>query len=167
MTGFGKYRRRSTEPVDDVPAHDVSGLTGWQASRWAEIRGANPHCTVGYGQARTDLVAGLRALADFLEANPAVPIPRYGHMFSVTTSGSDEQKLSQVKFTSLAIGEDAMDDTASGGHYWTQRRFGPVSYRINAVSDAAMRRWHQATTSVKPGADSFARSEDDQPDDSK
>ena len=112
------------------------------------------------------MVAGLRALADFLEANPAVPIPQHGHLFSITTSGSDEQKLSQVKFTSLAIGEDARDDTPKGGHYWTERRFGPVRYRIDAISDAAMRRYREATKSVKhDDADRFVRSKDDQSDD--
>jgi hypothetical protein len=184
MTGFGRYRRRSkrdgasdqrpaeslpAEPTDDVPsgdvpADDMSGLTEWQASRWAEIHGANPHCVIGYGQARTDMVAGLRALADFLEANPAVPIPRYGHTFGVSTSGSDEQRLAQVKFASLVIGEQTTDNTQNHGHYWAQRRFGPVSYRIVAVSQAAMRRWQEATSrrDSKHGADSFSRTEDDQ-----
>ena len=55
-----------------------------------------------------------RVLADFLEANPAVPIPRHGHTFGVSTSGSDEQKRSQVKFAGLAAGEDVTDDTQDG-----------------------------------------------------
>jgi hypothetical protein len=171
MTGFGRYRRRPkpdrvsdrqlTGPVD-VPAGEMSGLTGWQAGRWAEIHGDSPHRLIGHGPARTDMVAGLRALADFLEANPAVPIPRYGHAFGVTTSGSDEQKRSQVKFASLAIGEEVTDDTQAG-HYWTQRWFGSVSYRIVAVSGAAMRRWQQAVPrrDAKQGLDRFSWPEDD------
>jgi hypothetical protein len=134
-----------TGPADE-PADEMSGLTGWQASRWAEIQGDLPHGLIGHGPRRTEVVAGLRALADFLEANPAVPIPRHGHDFFVSTSGSDEQKRSQVKFASLAIGEDVTDDTTSG-HYWTQRRFGSVSYRIVAVSDAAQQRWQRAAMS--------------------
>lgn len=172
MTGFGRYRRRSkrddepdqrpTGPVDDAPADDVSGLTAWQASRWAEIQGPSPHCVIGYGRARTEIVAGLRALADFLETNPAVPIPRHGHTFGVSTSGSDEQRLAQVKFASLTIGEETTDNTQSEGHYWTQRRFGPVSYRIAAVSTAAMRRWQEAASrrDAQPGADRSSRPDD-------
>jgi hypothetical protein len=172
MTGFARYRRRPrpdhvpdqqpTSPVD-VPAGEMSGLTGWQASRWAEIQGDSPHCFIGHGPARTDMVAGLRALADFLEANPAVPIPRYGYAFGVSTSGSDEQKRSQVKFASLAIGEEVTDDTQQG-HYWTQRRFGSVSYRIVAISGAAMQRWQQAVMprrDAKKGPDRFSLPEDE------
>jgi hypothetical protein len=147
----------------DVPADRKLGLTGWQASRWREIRGEDSHCLIGHGPERTDMVAGLRALADFLEANPAVPIPRHGHQFSVTTSGSDEQKRSQVKFASLAIGEDVTDD-AQGGHYWTQRRFGPVSYQITAVSSAAMQRWQRTMRShrdARQEPDRFSGPEDD------
>ena len=109
------------------------------------------------------MVAGLRALADFLEANPAVPIPRHGHDFLVTTSGSDEQKRSQVKFASLAIGENATDDTQSG-HYWTERRFGSVRYRIAAVSDAALQRWQRAAAprrDAKQGPVRFSGPEDE------
>ena len=108
------------------------------------------------------MVAGLRALADFLEANPAVPIPRYEHSFRVSTSGSDEQKRSQVKFASLAIGGEVTDDT-QGGHYSTQRQFGSVTYRIVAVSGAAMRRWQQAAPhrDAKQGPDRFSWPEDD------
>ena len=79
-------------------------------------------------------MAGLRGLADMLEANPAVPIPRWDELFCVSTSGSDEQRRSQVEFASLAIGEDVIDDTQSSGHYWTQRRFGSVHYQISAIS---------------------------------
>jgi hypothetical protein len=130
-------------PADDMPAGEVPGLTGWQTSRWAEIQGDSPHCLIGHGPARAELVAGLRALADFLEASPAAPIPRHGHMFSVSTSGSDEQKRSQVMFAGLAIGQDVTDN-AQDGQCWTQRRFGPVSYRVFAVSEAAQQRYKRA-----------------------
>jgi hypothetical protein len=173
MTGFARNRRERkpdhvpdqqlTSPVGDVPVGDVSGLTSWQASRWAEVTGNSSHSVIGNGAARTNMVAGLRALADFLEANPAVPIPRYGHDFGISTSGSDEQKRSQVKFASLAIGEDFTDDTKNG-QCWTQRRFGSVRYRIFAVSDAAVQRYQRAVKSqgdAEPGANRFLGSEDD------
>jgi hypothetical protein len=179
MTGFARYRRRPRPdrvpdqqgagpagdvPADDAPAGEVPGLTGWQASRWAEIRGDSPHCLVGDGPARADMVAGLRALADFLEANPAVPVPRYGHVFSVSTSGSDEQKRSQVKFAGLAIGEDVTDN-AEDSQCWTQREFGPVSYRVFAVSDASQQRYQRAVSSLREagqGTDRFSGPEDGQ-----
>lgn len=171
MTGFARNRRRRkpdqrpTSPAGDRdgPVDDVSGLTSWQASRWREVTRTGSHSIIGNGTARTNMIAGLRALADFLEANPAAPIPRYGHDFGISTSGSDEEKRSQVKFASLAIGEDVTDDT-NNGQCWTQRQFGSVRYRIFAVSDAAVQRYQRAVKSqrdAEPRANRFSGSEDD------
>jgi hypothetical protein len=110
------------------------------------------------------MVAGLRAPADFLEANPAVPVPRHGHVFSVSTSSSDEQKRSQVKFAGLAIGEDVTDN-ARDGQCWTQRQFGPVSYLVFAVSSASQQWYQRAVSSLREagqGTDHFSGPEDDQ-----
>jgi hypothetical protein len=109
------------------------------------------------------MVAGLRALANFLEANPAVPIPRNGLEFGVATSGSDEQKRSQVKFAGLAIGEDVTDN-AEGTHSSVRRRFGPVSYHIFAVSGAHLQRFQQVVSSLREAGqetDRFAGPDDD------
>jgi hypothetical protein len=181
MTGFARYWRRpraasvpnqkAAGTADDAPApavapastDETSGLTAWQASRWAEIQGGSPHCLIGHDRERADMVAGLRALANFLEANPAVPIPRNGHEFGVSTSGSDEQKRSQVKFAGLAIGEDVTDN-AEGTHCSARRRFGPVSYHIFAVSGAHLQRYQQAVSSLREAGqetDRFAGPEDD------
>lgn len=164
MTGFRRRRKpdrvadqQLTRSVRDGPADGTSGLTRWQASRWAEIKGNTPHSIVGLGPERVGTVAGLHALADFLEANPAVPIPRFGHDFLVSTSGSDEQKRAQVKFASLAIGEEVMDHSKDSGHYSARRRFGSVCYHIAAVSDAAQRRWQQAVASQRDGEQGSVR----------
>jgi hypothetical protein len=156
--------QQAAGPADDVPADEMPGLTSWQASRWAEIRGDNPTCLIGHGPARADMVTGLRALADFLEANPAAPIPRSGHQFSVSTNGSDEQKRSQVKFAGLAIGE-GVTDNARDSQCWTQRQFGPVSYRVFAVSEASQQRYRRAVSSLHEagqGTDRFSGPEDNQ-----
>jgi hypothetical protein len=109
------------------------------------------------------MVAGLRALASFLEANPAVPIPRKELQIRVSTNGSDEQKRAQVKFAGLAIGEDVTDD-AEGTHSSVRGQFGPVSYYIFAVSGARMQRFQQAMSSLREArqeTDRFAGPEED------
>jgi hypothetical protein len=47
--------------------------------------------------ARTQTITGLRALADFLETNPAVPIPIYGWTLAFhTRSGSEECERTEL-----------------------------------------------------------------------
>ena len=59
-------------PDQPVP---VPGLTGDQAQRWAAVQpGDDARVLVGDSPERDAVVAGLRALAGYLAANPAVPI---------------------------------------------------------------------------------------------
>ncbi|WP_433180631.1 hypothetical protein [Actinoallomurus sp. CA-150999] len=78
--------------------------------------------------ARTQTIAGLRALADFLEANPAIPVYEYGWEVSVHTEGTDEQETAEVERIAALL--DVTPVRSPGGHYTASRTFGRITYRI-------------------------------------
>ncbi len=85
--------------------------------------------------ARAAFVAGFRALAEFLDAHPGLPVPRYSLSDGLTVyaDGSDADKRAEVDRVALILG------AASAGrrYYQAARQFrGPVTYRIVAVPDA-------------------------------
>jgi len=81
---------------------------------------------------RSDLIKGLRALADFLSENPDVPAPRWADLM-VFPDGSDSEMRAEVYAIATRIGAATNDATASGGHYTTRRSFGPVEYKAVAI----------------------------------
>jgi hypothetical protein len=96
--------------------------------------------------ARTQTIAGLRALADFLEHNPAVPVREYGQEYTVfTRTESDEAARAEVDRIAALLGEDVEDETGRGGHYTVSKIFGRITYtaihipaRCQAEHDALM-----------------------------
>jgi len=89
----------------DQPA-PVSGLTHEQAQRWAAVQPEdNARILVGDCPERAAVVAGLRTLAGYLAANPAVPVPRYGCEVPVHAEGTDSEQFSQVDLVGEIIGE--------------------------------------------------------------
>lgn len=81
--------------------------------------------------ARHQLITGLRELADFLEANPSVPVDEYGDIVTVfTRDGSDETQRAQVDRVARLLGVDVQDSTDRGGHYLAAKSFGRIRYRI-------------------------------------
>lgn len=81
--------------------------------------------------ARHQVITGLRALADFLEANPAVPVNEYGNDLLVNVrTGEDTTAAALVDRAAAFLGVPVNDDRASGGHYTATRTFGRISYRI-------------------------------------
>jgi hypothetical protein len=81
--------------------------------------------------ARHQTITGLRALADFLEANPAVPVNEYGHDLIVSVRADDDTSAAaRVDQLAALLGVDVDDDTRHGGHYTATRTFGRISYRI-------------------------------------
>jgi len=86
---------------------------------------------------RAALIAGLRDLADFLEVNPAMPVPsRFTpQTISVVPDGdTDDERRAVVDRVAAVLGTKTYDDH---GHYGTGRKFGPVEYRAFAISEAA------------------------------
>ena len=91
---------------------------------------------------RSDLIKGLRALADFLSENPDVPAPRWADLM-VFPDGSDSEMRAEVYAIATRIGAPTNDATASGGHYTTRRSFGPVEYKAVAIPASTRRKADQ------------------------
>jgi hypothetical protein len=91
---------------------------------------------------RAALVAGLRELADFIEAHPDLPVPE---TFTETRvephlHGTDEEDRAEVDRIAAIIG--AVPETTRGGHYQVSRKFGGgVTYRAIAIPNQEMARW--------------------------
>ncbi len=100
--------------------------------------------------ARTQTIAGLRALADFLEANPGVPVREFGEDYTVfARSEDDATERAEIDTIAAALGETVTDDTADGGHYTVAKTFGRITY--SAVHIPARRRAaHQALMTYAP-----------------
>lgn len=115
------------------------GLTAETARRWDAVQPAsgNGRICIGDTRERAELVDGLRSLADYLAANPSVPVP-YGWRVAVYAQGTDSEQFSQVDLVAEIVGEPAVDRRAATGHHHVQRSFGPVSYEFVAIADWRM-----------------------------
>jgi len=82
---------------------------------------------------RSNLIAGLRALADFLEGNPQVPVPRQVDMLVFPSVSTDGKMRAEIDDIAKLIGVEIHDQTAEYGHYAVARKFGPVEYRALAI----------------------------------
>src|SRR5579859_5448216 len=91
--------------------------------------------SVSYANAdeRDRLIAGLRALADFLQEHPHVPAPRWADVYVFPPRGTDEQMRAEINQIADRIGTVVTDD-ANHEHYAASRHFGPVQYRAVAIS---------------------------------
>lgn len=89
--------------------------------------------------ARHQTIAGLRALADFLEANPAVPVDEYGERYHVFTRESDASAVALVDRTAALLGVEVTDDRPTGGHYTATKRFGRITYSIVHIPERNQR----------------------------
>jgi len=86
--------------------------------------------------ARAAITAGLRALADYLDAHPGLPVPQFSMCAGLTVypGGSQEGKRAEVD----RIAEVLQVVTEEFGVYQAERRFGgPVAYRVAAVPKEA------------------------------
>jgi hypothetical protein len=76
----------------------------------------------------------LRELADYLDRNPAVPVPAFGASLTMYASPGDDGRT-QVDDIAALMGAGTCDETAHHGHYWATRSFGPIGYEIVAIFD--------------------------------
>jgi len=131
-------------PDQPVPA---AGLTREQARRWAAVQPQDKdRILVGESPERAAVVAGLRALASYLAANPAVPVPPYGWEVLVHAEGTDSEQFSQVDLVGELMSERPVDRRATTGHHHAERSFGPVTYKFVGISERRMAQ-HQAWAS--------------------
>ncbi|HEU5027393.1 MAG TPA: hypothetical protein VFV01_20910 [Spirillospora sp.] len=86
--------------------------------------------------ARHQVITGLRALADFLETNPAVPVPEYGETFDVFPRDCDDDcSAALVDDVAALLNVQTDDDRPIGGHYSASRSFGRITYRVVHIPD--------------------------------
>ncbi|MFI0370401.1 hypothetical protein ACH35V_21240 [Actinomadura sp. 1N219] len=90
--------------------------------------------------ARHQTITGLRALADFLEANPAVPVDEYGEHYHVFTRTEDDASaVALVDQTAALLGAEVTDRRSRGGHYLAEKTFGRITYAIVHIPERQKR----------------------------
>lgn len=90
---------------------------------------------------RTEFIASLRALADYLDAHQAVPVPAYGADIDVHMARAENGGHEEVKKVARFLGATISDNTADGGHYVASRSFVAIRYTIVSVSNEDMRQY--------------------------
>ena len=80
---------------------------------------------------RTELIAGLRELADWYEQHPDAAMPAYPHILHSVGGDDDEAGMAEVSRMAWLLNVDATDD---GHHYVAERRFGGLSLRVYYVT---------------------------------
>ena len=91
-----------------------------------------------YPEHRAAYISGLRQLADYLQANPVLPVPPYTASITVHADSTENGGRAQVKAVAAILGVPVEDETAEVGHYRAERDFGPVTYCAISISDARM-----------------------------
>ena len=83
--------------------------------------------------ARAQFINGLRDLALYLGAHFGFPVPDSAEITIFPDGDSYAERCAQVNRLAFILGVVPKD---SLGHYSAERDFGPITYRIVAVSDA-------------------------------
>jgi len=99
-----------------------------------------------WGTSREHVIAGLHALAAFIEDNPGLPIPDGAYMNYSVIEDTDEQERAEVDRIAAMLGVTA-GPNFGGKHYVTTAFFGPVLYRAVAISEEEMER-HNASNQI-------------------
>jgi len=87
---------------------------------------------------REQFIAGLRALADFLDAHRSIPVPPYGTHIYLHVSRYEDGGNAQVDRFARLLDAEIIDDTPAGGHYLAARAFGPVSYEVVSIPETSV-----------------------------
>lgn len=84
--------------------------------------------------ARARFINGIRDLASFLGAHFGFPVPDDRTEITIFADGADyAERCARVDRLALLLGSTTV---ASLGHYCAERSFGPIVYRVVAISDA-------------------------------
>jgi hypothetical protein len=109
------------------------------------------HASVdGLPESSAAFVAGLRKLADFIEANPGLPVPGWAHV-AYFPDGADPEQHEEVDRVADILGCETSWNRQRT-QYTVSRSFGPVTYKavlvLKAEQDryqAHMSKYHQDT----------------------
>ena len=80
---------------------------------------------------RLELIAGLRALATFLEENEDIPAPKWADVMVFPDQTTDEAARREIDHIAALI--DAVAQEGTTGHYWASCNFGSFEYRAIAI----------------------------------
>jgi hypothetical protein len=80
---------------------------------------------------RAALIQGLRALADYLESDPDVPVSSYANIYAFPSDGGCAAMRAAIDSIAERLGTRARETVAS--QYTAIRSFGPVEYRAVAI----------------------------------
>jgi len=83
---------------------------------------------------RAALIDGFRALADYLEANPGLPVGRDADVYTFPPDGNCAAERAEIDGIAEMLGCQP-HETAGRRHYRASRSFGPVEYRAVAICD--------------------------------
>ncbi|GGK69866.1 hypothetical protein Ppa06_36880 [Planomonospora parontospora subsp. parontospora] len=91
---------------------------------------------------RPAVIEGLRELAAFLEANPAVPVPPHGvTVLHFPARGTDAEMIAEIDRIAALLGTAPDPDDMAHGHHKARLAFGPVSYEALAILAAPRARY--------------------------
>jgi hypothetical protein len=97
--------------------------------------------------ARTQIITGLRQLADYLDTHPDIPVNEYGWTL-MTFARRDDDAAGQAEVDQVAaiLGAQVRDNTANGGHYTAARTFERITYEFIHVTtrSRALHRAHMS-----------------------
>jgi hypothetical protein len=87
---------------------------------------------------RTEVTAGLRQLADYLDTHPDIPVAIYGWDLLIQAHGdNDTAKSTELDRIAAILGVPVDHKSAEGGHYTAVRSFGPITYHAYYVTARA------------------------------
>lgn len=98
---------------------------------------------------RTDFIAGLRSLANLLETQTDLPVPRNGmSVMYFPVRADDAEMYAEIDRIAAILGTPIDLADAEHGHYSTGLHFGPIEYKALAIS-AEYRARHLARISYE------------------
>lgn len=80
---------------------------------------------------REAFIAGLRELADFLTANPAVLVPSHPSFALLVSADDAATRERSAKYAAAPLGVPV--DDIGQGYYDACRTFGPIAYNVIAI----------------------------------
>ncbi len=95
---------------------------------------------------REQFITGLRDLAAYLDAHPAIPVPLIGTDITLHTDHTEDGGRGQVNHIAAMLGATITDDTRNGGHLTATRMFGPIGYTVVSIPATVMAAHHASAT---------------------
>lgn len=105
---------------------------------------------------RRGIITGLRQLANALDDNPGLPVPKVVDINYYPRKRSDAANLAEIMRIAKVLGVKPRIDR-DAEHIRAVQRFSGVVYRAVAITQQAKRRWKGTktarTTTTQPGSD--------------